>query len=209
MDASCARSHIEGCIFKYPFGDIIELRKRDINAGYPITLLVMVCIEAISTVLYKPGKRELGQVVRQYFMEYMSRVKSEYGVEFNKSRPVGKKKNETSWAIGDILWKFLRCQLGHSANAIPGLSVDARSNTYHLHMGLSEDKGIFIHAYALFDDFRASLEHLYRDIASNEIPFKDIAEGLDYYFSKVKDESDRLKTILDSGAKLDYHYKLV
>ena len=180
------RQKLSGHVLKFPIGDINNIRKYNINAGYLVVLSTMIMIETVACILYKKGAKASKEEVKKYFMEYLYIVDSNYNPCLNSNT------HTNTYTFGSLLYEYLRCKLGHDSNAIEGFPVEAQDKYYAYHL-YPYNGSILIHAYHLYDDFIASLEYVYEKAASDS-QFLRIAEsGIVGYLKRLSRESVCLK----------------
>jgi len=170
-------------ILHFPANDVLEMRRHNLNCGYPIVLTVMAMIEAVASVIYAKGGNTEPKDVARYFADYFSRVSPRYSPLLLDDQ------TEAARKLGFLLYNHLRCRLAHKANSTRAFPVDAQLHTYHRHLMREPDGGILLHAYHLYDDFLTSLIMINQDaLASPDFMIK-IREGIDNHMKNTEREN--------------------
>ena len=172
FDADDIQYIFEGVLLVHHHSAVDQLELAGANLGYPVLLLIMSALDLVSSLCFDGSN-----AIEEYFRLFMSVSDPRYAFRFSTNLKKVKGNTEKRLVesdreytnIGTVLREALRNRLVHSCGSV--LEIDARKSLEHLHLIVrgapNGPKGLFIHAYRLYWDYRQSLQHLYSKLKAD------------------------------------------
>lgn len=183
-------------LLRFQIGDIDNMQKAGLNAGYPVVMLVMSSIEALSTVVL--GKNG-ATAVESFFNNYMYQVNPLYGLEFDTTYKT--KKSVRNFSLGKILYEFNRNWLTHSSGPLEGLPIDAREELKDHHLAMQKNGSILIHGYQLYYDFLKALDYFKEELDTNAEFLALVVDRILQFIHRVEENNRYLYSLISSQVR--------